>query len=65
MAGQAVPSRAHSRRLKLKRTWDQWWDAAKFDVLLCPVTPTPAIPVDEGEADQSKRSITVNGKDRG
>eukprot|EP00928_Gymnodinium_smaydae_P016069 TRINITY_DN15993_c0_g3_i1.p1 TRINITY_DN15993_c0_g3~~TRINITY_DN15993_c0_g3_i1.p1 ORF type:complete len:470 (+),score=50.17 TRINITY_DN15993_c0_g3_i1:52-1461(+) len=55
-----------NERLKLKDTWEQFWSAGPFDVMLCPVTPGAAIKIDEsgGLAGISKRKMQVNGVDR-
>ena len=44
--------------------WETFWDEG-WDVMLCPVTQTAAIPIDEtgGIAGINSRTITVNGKD--
>lgn len=48
-------------RARLRATWAQWFDG--YDVLLCPVTPTPAFPHNQ-EGDFFSRTITVNGATR-
>jgi amidase len=49
------------RRLLLKEAWANFF--RDYDVLLCPVMPTPAIPHDHNP-DVDARTIVVNGKTR-
>jgi amidase len=49
---------AHERRLALAAMWARMF--REYDVLLCPVTPTTAIPHDQ-TPDPDARRITVNG----
>ena len=49
------------RRAKLRQTWADWF--ADHDLLLCPVTPTPAFRHTQ-EGTFLDRTIDVNGEDR-
>jgi amidase len=51
-------SLAHERRLRLAESWRRLF--TDHDVLVCPVTPTPALPHDHRPEDA--RRITVNGR---
>ena len=51
----------HEQRLKLRAAWAEFFRS--HDALLCPVTPTPAIPHDQNP-DVDARTITVNGVPR-
>jgi amidase len=46
-----------------RRTWAEWFASNDIDVLLCPVTPTPAFPHDQ-DADMFTRTLTINGEAR-
>ena len=48
-------------RARLKAAWADWF--ASFDVLLCPVSPTPPFPHNQTE-DFFTRTMTVNGEER-
>jgi amidase len=48
------------QRAALRRTWAEWFE--RYDVLLCPVTPTPPFPHNQ-EGDMFTRTMTVNGKE--
>jgi amidase len=52
---------AHEQRLRLKTAWAEFF--REYDVLLCPVTPTAAIPHDQNP-DVDARTIVVNGETR-
>jgi amidase len=52
---------AQARAAELRAAWDRFF--RDYDVLLCPVTPTPAIPHD-AEPDADARRIVVNGRPR-
>jgi amidase len=52
---------ANERRLELVRRWAAMF--RDYDVMLCPVTPTAAIPHDH-TPDADARTITVNGAPR-
>ncbi len=52
---------AHERRLKLAARWASFF--RDHDVLLCPVTPTAAIPHDHS-SDLDARTISINGQSR-
>jgi amidase len=52
---------AAEHRLRLKAAWTNFF--RDHDVLLCPVTPTPAIPHDQNP-DIDARTVTVNGATR-
>jgi amidase len=47
-------------RARLKRIWAEWFES--YDVLLCPVTPTAALPHMQGEF--AARMMTVDGVER-
>jgi len=51
--------RGDEQRAALRATWAQWFET--YDVLLCPVLPTPAIPHTQ-DGDFFTRSIEVNGE---
>jgi amidase len=53
--------RLEQQRAALRARWADW--SSSWDVLLCPVTPTAALPHDH-EGDFSSRTITVNGETR-
>ena len=53
--------RSEEQRLRLKAAWADFF--RDVDVLLCPVTPTPAIPHDQ-TPDVDARTIVVNGAPR-
>ena len=53
--------RREQQRAAVHARWTEWF--ASWDVLLAPVTPTPAIPHDQ-EGDFSTRTIEVNGETR-
>ena len=48
------------RRAALRRTWAEWFQ--DHDVLVCPVTPTPAFPHNQ-EGDFLSRTTLVNGEE--
>ena len=48
-------------RARFKAAWADWFTT--HDVLLCPVTPTPAFPHDQSE-DFFNRTLTINGESR-
>src|SRR5207244_2142789 len=48
-------------RARLRRGWAEWFET--YDILLCPVSPTAALPRDE-EHDFMSRKMVVNGEDR-
>ncbi len=48
------------RRQRLRATWEEFF--ARYDVLVCPVGPTPAFPHDHSDA--STRTIVVDGSPR-
>lgn len=52
---------ANEKRLHLKARWDELF--RDYDVLLCPIVPTAAIPHDQS-ADANARTIVVNGEAR-
>jgi amidase len=52
---------AHERRVQLAARWAEFF--CNYDVLLCPVTPTAAIPHDH-DPDINARTIEVNGQTR-
>ncbi|HEX5498692.1 MAG TPA: amidase family protein, partial [Thermomicrobiales bacterium] len=52
---------AGERRLQLKAAWADFF--RRYDALLCPVTPTAAIPHDQNP-DVDARTIVVNGAAR-
>ncbi|MBL8485986.1 MAG: amidase [Rhodocyclaceae bacterium] len=52
---------AHEARLRMRAAWTAFF--RDYDVLLCPVTPTAAIPHDHSEP-INRRRIVVNGKAR-
>jgi amidase len=52
---------AAERRLRLKAAWADFF--RDYDTLLCPATPTAAIPHDQN-ADVDARTISVNGVSR-
>lgn len=54
-------SRAQEARLRLKAAWAAFFRS--YDALLCPVTPTAAIPHDQ-DPDVDARTIVVNGRTR-
>lgn len=47
-------------RSRLKAIWAEWFES--YDILLCPVTPTAALPHMQGEF--SQRTMTVDGVER-
>jgi amidase len=51
---------ADTTRVRHRRQWRDLF--AEFDVVLCPVTPTPAFPHDHS-LDQSSRHLTIDGTD--
>ena len=53
--------RLEQQRAALRARWADW--SSSWDVLLCPVTPTPALPHDH-EGDFFTRTIDVNGESR-
>lgn len=53
--------RLEERRAAVRARWAQWFEA--WDVLLCPVTPTPAFPHDQA-GDFFSRTIDVDGEVR-
>jgi amidase len=53
--------RSEEQRLRLKAAWADFF--RDIDVLLCPVTPTPAFPHDQ-TPDVDARTIVVNGAPR-
>jgi amidase len=53
--------RIEQQRAAVRARWAEWF--ADWDVLLCPVTPTPAFRHDQ-EGDLLDRTIDVNGKTR-
>lgn len=55
--------RNEKARAVARRTWAEWFAANDHDVLLCPVTPTPAFPHDQSD-DLFSRTLTVNGEER-
>jgi amidase len=50
-------------RMAARRTWADWFADDGIDVLLCPVTPTPAFPHDQ-TGDMLTRTLTINGEER-
>ncbi len=52
---------AHEARLRMRAAWAAFF--REFDVLLCPITPTAAIPHDHSEP-VNRRTILVNGRAR-
>lgn len=50
---------ADQERARLRARWAEWFET--YDLLLCPVMPTPAFPHDQSE-DMMSRSLTVNGE---
>jgi len=48
-------------RVAFKNAWADWFTT--YDVLLCPVTPTPAFPHDQSE-EFFTRTMTINGEER-
>jgi amidase len=67
MAGQAVEPKANHKRLKMQKKWAEFWDSSGgYDVLLCPVTPTAAIKIDEsgGLPGMATRTMVINGQER-
>jgi amidase len=48
-------------RARFRAAWADWFTT--YDVLLCPVTPTPAFPHDQSD-DFFARTMTVNGQER-
>ena len=55
--------RNNTTRGAAQRTWAQWFADDDIDVLLCPVTPTPAFPHDQSD-DLFSRTMTINGEER-
>ncbi|MEA3018946.1 MAG: amidase, partial [Actinomycetota bacterium] len=45
---------------ELKRTWAEWFES--YDILLCPVTPSAALPHDH--TDFVERTMTIDGVER-
>ncbi|MEA3056972.1 MAG: amidase [Actinomycetota bacterium] len=50
-------------RTAARRTWAEWFTDGGIDVLLCPVTPTPAFPHDQSD-DMFTRTLTINDEER-
>jgi amidase len=50
-------------RAAARATWAEWFATNDVDVLLCPVTPTPAFPHDQA-GDMFSRTLTINGDQR-
>jgi amidase len=50
-------------RAAARRAWAAWFAETDADVLLCPVTPTPAFPHDHSD-DLFSRTLTINGEER-
>ncbi len=48
----------HEARTRLRARWASFFE--RFDVLLCPIIPTPAFPHDHGPIDQ--RTVEIDGK---
>jgi amidase len=48
-------------RNRFRAAWADWFTT--YDVLLCPVTPTPAFPHDQSD-DFYSRTLTINGEQR-
>ena len=53
--------RLEEQRAAARARWAQWFE--DWDVLLCPVTPTPAFPHDQ-DGDYFTRTIDINGERR-
>ena len=49
---------ANERRHRLRAAWARFFDT--YDVLLCPIAPTPAYPHDQA-GDRTERRITIDG----
>jgi amidase len=52
--------RAERERARLRSIWADWFES--YDLLLCPVLPTPAFPHNQ-EGELFTRTLTVNGED--
>ena len=52
---------AERRRAEVRARWAEWFEG--WDVLLCPVTPTPAFPHNQ-DGDFLSRTVEVNGETR-
>jgi amidase len=52
--------RAAETRERFRRAWAEWFE--RFDVLLCPVLPTPAFPHNQ-DGDGLSRRLIVNGEE--
>ena len=65
LAGGAVPPKLNHRRLKMQQQWAAFFETG-YDVLLCPVTATAAVRIDEsgGLAGMADRKLVINGKER-
>jgi amidase len=55
--------RKEKERAIVRRTWAEWFARGDVDVLLCPVSPTPAFPHDQ-DGDIFSRTMTINGAQR-
>jgi amidase len=61
-SGSQLAWQGHDQRRQACRSaWASWFE--DWDVLLCPVTPTPAFPHDQ-EGDFFSRTTTINGETR-
>jgi amidase len=49
---------AERERARLRAVWNEWFET--YDLLLCPVLPTPAFPHNQ-EGEMFTRTLTVNG----
>jgi amidase len=62
MAGTHVAWLRHDEeRARLRALWARWFES--YDLLLCPVTPTPAIP-HQHQGDVLTRRVVIDGIDR-